>query len=114
MPLFNFFGWWDSYLSAALYSGNTLVARVHISDAVVEKLPPAVREKHHYFNQLSVTDWALAELNVPPYPARRVYRGIARRLAALDPAADAVSLVFDGRPNWRTGERATTSEKIAP
>lgn len=40
MPLFSFWGLWDRYLSAALYSGNTLDANLEVSDAVREMPPP--------------------------------------------------------------------------
>lgn len=114
MPLFSFFGWWDSYLSAALYSGNTLKARIEVGDAVAKKLPAEVRENHLYGSRVSLSNWSIEELNVPPYPARRVYRAIARRLAALDNSPDAVTLDVEERPDRRTGERAVTREEIGP
>ena len=112
MPLFSFFGWWDAYLSAALYSGNTLLPRIYVSDTIEERLPPEVRANHLVGLEVNVAGWSIEELNVPPYPARRVYRGIARRLAALGDSRDEVTLDVQERPNWRTGERTTTREDL--
>jgi len=110
MPLFNFFGYWDSYLSAALYSGNTLDARVYLnSDDIIEKLPPEVRAKHLSGNELDLFGWAIDEMNVPPYPARRVYRGIA---LALSHSSSDVTLEIDERPDWQTGKRERTPERL--
>jgi len=47
--------------------------------------------------------WSIDELNVPEYPARRVYRGIARRLSRLP---GDVILDIEERPHWQTGETA--------
>jgi hypothetical protein len=114
MPAFNFWGLWDSYLSAALYSGNTPNARIVLDDEAAERLPPGVREKHVWGGELDLFGWAIDELNVPPYSAPRVYRGIARRLAAPGDPPCGVVLEVSGRPDWRTGERATTTVDLGP
>ncbi|HZI17999.1 MAG TPA: hypothetical protein VEY09_05320 [Pyrinomonadaceae bacterium] len=110
MPVFSFFGAWDSYLSAALYSGNVSVAAVHVSESVKERLPHGVRRHVRPGRAgeglvISPGRWSLAELNVPAYPERRVFVGVARRVCAyaLDPAD--VRLVIHGRPHWRNGSR---------
>ena len=133
MPLFNFFDCWDSYLSAALYSGNTPDARIFINQEVLDRLPDDVRQ-HVYERQPSADDpepdcpyevnvlsWSLAEMNVPPYPAERVFRALARRLAQwpasaaissqpggaadTEPGATRVVLELRGRADWWTGNR---------
>lgn len=43
MPLFSFVGWWDSYLSFSLYSGNVAEANIFVSEAVKNELPAYVR-----------------------------------------------------------------------
>ncbi|MBN9518289.1 hypothetical protein J0H58_07180 [bacterium] len=110
MPALNFVGYWDSYLSACLYSGNTPRARITLGDAAAAALPHEVREKYTSDGVVDLPGWALDELNVPPYPARRVFRGIASRLG--DPAD--VTLVTLDRPHWRTGERAEIEEVLGP
>ncbi len=108
MPALSFVGYWDSYLSACLYSGNTPRARITLGDDTAAALPDVVREKYTAAGVMDLSGWAFDELNVPPYPARRVFRGIARRLG--DPAD--VELVTLDRPHWRTGERAEIGEAL--
>jgi hypothetical protein len=112
MPLFSFFGWWDAYLSAALYSGNTMHGYVLLNDRIAEKLPEGVREQHLSGNKIDLFNWAMAEMNVPAYPARRVFRGIGRQLAALDDSPDGVVVEIEERPDWLTGKRDTSKETV--
>ena len=107
MPAFSLVGWWDPYLSAALYSGNTPQARLTLTDAAAAALPAGVREKHLSDGELDLPGWAMDELNVPGYPARRVFRGVARRLGGPPD----VTLTTLDRPNWRTGERQEIAER---
>jgi hypothetical protein len=109
MPLFNFFGYWDAYLSAALYSNNTLEGNIKVGDTLAEELPPAVRDKYLAWNGADLMEWSMDEMNVPPYPARRVYRGIALRLSR---SPGDVTLDISECPDWRTGKRETTREKL--
>ena len=44
MPLFNFFGLWDSYLSASLYSSNIKDATVYVSKTAKDKVPETIRD----------------------------------------------------------------------
>src|SRR5262249_51198211 len=122
MPVLNFFDCWDSYLSAALYSGNTLNAEVHLSEEVKGKLPEEVQRNyvrlreeerwdaamHRRPYKVNFFDWATSELNVPCYPARRVYRQLARKLALLGESAEDVVLMIEERPDWQTGKRKAT------
>ena len=91
MPLFNFFDRWDAYLSAALYSNNTIGGQVHVSEQVKARLPIDVldhlwvrpadgvdAEVQRRPYALDFTDWCMAELNVPPYPARDACTGVWR------------------------------------
>lgn len=84
MPLLSLFGLWEPYLSGALYSGNTARGEVRVSGAVAERLPPRVRQKLKPDGlggtTLDINHWSYAELNVPPFPSERVYRGAAGRL----------------------------------
>jgi hypothetical protein len=132
MPLFNFFEWWDSYLSVALYSGVTPTARVYISQDVYDRLPPEVTTAYVRWRwdatpddpcpyEVDFFNWAVGEMNVPSYPAERVWRGFARRLgewpektAATSPEntpptedrpAVRVILILRGRADWQTGDR---------
>lgn len=110
IPALSFVGWWDPYLSMALYSGNTPKAQVTLDDTALDALPPDVRERFVTFGELDLQGWAIDELNVPGYPARRVFRGIARRLGG----PEHVRLVTHDRPDWRTGAREEIVEELGP
>jgi uncharacterized membrane protein YphA (DoxX/SURF4 family) len=101
MPLLSFFGWWDSYLSASLYSGNVAQANVLMSRKVKDQLPPAIQKyaKEHAPNTyvLVIRDWAVGELNVMPYPAERAYRGIGREICRYSQNSPDVVLVVRDR-----------------
>ena len=85
MPLFNFFERWDTYLSAALFSGNEPSARVYISQRVYDRLWPEVTTAYVTLRVDAASDdpcpyevdflrWAMDEMNVPYYPAERVWQ----------------------------------------
>lgn len=70
LPVLSFSGFWPKHLSAALYSGNKVRGYVYLSDQITASLPIKVQAKSNKFdNRLSVTNWAMGELNVAMYPA---------------------------------------------
>jgi len=77
LPALSFFGLWPSDLSLALYTANLTRANVQVSEQVKQKdLPPFVQRyvkpvQGHL--QLSVRDWSLGEMNVPPYAEMQSY-----------------------------------------
>jgi hypothetical protein len=82
LPLLSFCNRWDSYLSAALYSGNLTEAQIYLSDAGRAAVRPALRRLAVHTspntNVLNIQRWAIEDLNVMPYPETRVYKEIAR------------------------------------
>ncbi|HEX7176216.1 MAG TPA: MauE/DoxX family redox-associated membrane protein [Pyrinomonadaceae bacterium] len=108
MPLLGLFGLWDSYLSAALYSGNTHYAAIYVSDSLRERLPPKARGVVRLArgrNMLNIGNWSYAELNVPPYPEPRVYREAGRTVCRLAETPTDAVLEIHGRPNPLDGRR---------
>ncbi len=100
MPLFSFFGWWDSYLSASLYSANAPEARIIVRRNIRDRLPGRVKNYTQPLPDglygLDVGKWALEELNVPPYPAMRVYRAVGAEVCQYaDNSPDVVLLMRD-------------------
>jgi hypothetical protein len=91
-PFLSFFNYWDSYLSAALYSGNLTEAQIYTTDAGKASLPAAIRSRLVHTssdtNVLNIQRWAIEDLNVTPYPETRVYRRIAKDVCSQlrDPA----------------------------
>lgn len=110
MPLFSFFGLWDSYLSASLYSGNTKSATVYVDDEVKNELPetvrdPALKGRANNANVLSISDWSWEELNVPIYPESRVFKNVARHVCAYTQPPAKTILVIRGKPAIVEGSR---------
>ena len=80
VPILSFAGYWDNYLSSSLYSGN--LKNITICMDSVEcnsKLQPYIEEggkagmcTGNY--KIKVYDWAMDEINVPPYPEGWYYK----------------------------------------
>ncbi len=102
-PGLNFFGYWDAYLSSSLYSGKTLYGYVEVGAQVREQLPPGargyVRVRGDGQAFVDVTRWSYGELNVPPYPAQRIYQNVARRICAHATRPSEVVLEIHGETN---------------
>lgn len=114
LPGLNFWNLWDSYLSANLYSGTTLDANLYVTDEVRQRLPEAV-QPHIQMDitgqyRVDVFGWSIQELNVPPYPERRIYRHIARTIATFAEEPGDVILVIQERPDRQSGVRQETRE----
>ncbi|HEY1731503.1 MAG TPA: DoxX family protein [Terriglobales bacterium] len=110
MPFFSFFGWWDSYPSWSLYSGNVDGASLFCSDAVAKQLPGYLRQYITHVssnnNRLSVRDWTMGELNVPGYPESRVYRRIGGEVCRLADNSPEIAMYIQQKSTWLgAGER---------
>lgn len=117
LPVLSFWGWWDMYLSGALYSGNTPVAVLRVDQRVYEKLPETVKRQvfttRNSEQMLPVFEWSMAELNVPPYPERRVFRQLARQVCKLAEDKSDVELVVKERPAILDGSYQVTRTSCA-
>ena len=84
LPLLSFINLWDSYLSAALYSGNLNEAIIYVSDAGERSLPKSINSYLVHTsantNVLNLQRWAIEDLNVTPYPETRLFRSIGREI----------------------------------
>ena len=102
MPLFNFFGLWDAYLSSSLYSGASKRAYVLEWDG-------------SEWQCTRIGDLAESELNASAYPEECVFENVfakrwceveseeaSRRVQTGDPEP---ALRVDGRPSILGGER---------
>lgn len=98
LPALNSLGLWDDNLSDALYSGRSRQAFLLLSETGAARLPPGARpyvQRRPDRIGVDVDRWALAELNVPPYPEVRAFQTLARRLGVPSPD---LKLVVTGRP----------------
>jgi len=97
LPALSFFGWWDSYLSASLYSANVPVGNIFVGETVKGELPKPVQRYVQNLagvgNVVRIQDWALGELNVPPYPAVRAYRRIGGEVCRYSNNSPDVTLI---------------------
>jgi hypothetical protein len=108
LPALSFINLWDSYLSAALYSGNTRQAVIYVTPAVINLLPPTTcrhiwQSTEPFF--LDVNRWAFGELNVPVYPEARVYRTVAEEICRYAKNDSGVRLRIKSRPDPFSGRR---------
>lgn len=112
LPALSFWGWWDMNLSGALYSGGTAVAVVRVDGIAPEKLTEAARrqvfETKRGERMLPLFEWAMAELNVPPYPEPRVFRQAARELCESAEDKSGVELIVRGKPAVLDGSYEVT------
>jgi len=108
MPAFSLLDRWDSYLSAALYSGNTTQAVIYVSPGVMARLPASIRPHVWQSTQpffLDINRWSYGELDVPVYPEPRIYRKVAERICSYTGDSPDVRLRIKGKPNPLTGAR---------
>ena len=104
LPFLSFFGLWDSYLSASLYSANVPEARVVFRGDVAKQLPKPVMSyvkplpAATYMLDLGV--WSMGELNVPPYPAMRVYRALGAAVCRYSDNSPDVMLLMRDKDTW--------------
>lgn len=102
LPLLSFVNLWDSYMSAALYSGNIDEAEIYMNDRGRNTVPNTISAHLVHTsddtNVLNVQHWAIEDLNVMPYPEVRVYKKIAKDVCLhLGNPADLVLLVREQR-----------------
>lgn len=108
LPVLSFWGWWDMYLSGALYSGRTAAAVVRVGPRVYEKLPATARWQVFTTKSgeqmLPLFEWSMAELNVPPYPEARLYKQVTREICKSADDPGQVELIIRGRPALLDGK----------
>ena len=109
LPLLSFFGGWESFLSSSLYSGNIQRATIIVDGEVAKLLPTDVQDELRPAPEgrasLSISDWALSDLNVPPYPEPRVFRMIAERVCGYADGVGRVELIIVDTPGVFSGDR---------
>lgn len=103
LPILNFFGYWDSFLSGAYYSGNTEISAIYINDEVFEKLPPTAKAsvfqtKISNKKILPPFEWSIADTNAPVYLEERVFRQITLEICKLTTDKNQVELIIRKRP----------------
>jgi hypothetical protein len=112
MPIFNFFGYWDSNLSGMLYSG-TISKMTYYSQQSNElvnsrKREDFIKEKEINTEKKPKTDilyWAYQDINVFGYPEPRYYKRIAKHLCITSKKkSDVIEIIIK--------EKFTAKQKI--
>ncbi len=105
LPLTHLLGFWDTYLSSSLYSGQSKHLNICV-DTVAAKLPQQLSPfilktatTNYCKNgaQICITRWSMDELMVPCYPETRVYKKLADRLRKEYPNAKFHFIVYTSR-----------------
>ncbi len=99
LPALSFIGWWDYYLSFNLYTGATPKMIICIGDSTeARNLMPyqskKISAKCKGVVSVNIQNWAFAEMRVPPYPEKRVYRIIEKKLQQQYPLAGIQTVVY--------------------
>jgi hypothetical protein len=106
-PAFSFAGWWDLYLSGALYAGNAPVGVVRINDQVRAQISEIAKEQIFTSSRsqlmLPLPQWSEVELNVPPYPEVRAYRQLTLQICTMTNNSEGIELIIKSRPYLRDG-----------
>jgi hypothetical protein len=122
LPLLSYYGWWDSYLSFSVYSGNTARADIILSPAMKERLPASLQSFAHPLGRTNQSgyhgpfrfdfrNWGEAEVKVPPLPEPRSYLALARYLAPYAERPDDLRLILVPRFGSNAVYRASDLSK---
>ena len=89
LPVLNFWGYWDNYLSFNLYSGKPHAFYIAVADNELSKIDRRLSESFLTIKGMrggkiiDVNKWAMNELNVPFYPETRTLKKIAAPFCKL-------------------------------
>lgn len=111
LPFAGLFGLWDSYLSFALYSGNTYDALLLVDSTDLRSMPPSMRRSMRADGTLDPFNWSLDDLHTSLYPEKRVLISIGRALARRAEKGD-VYLRYTKPPDRFTGARAAENYRF--
>jgi hypothetical protein len=111
-PVFNFWGYWDHYLSFSLYSNKPPTFYIAIEENEIHKIDKRFQQ---YFvvipglqggQLIDIDKWALSELNVPFYPQHRLFKKMSHRFCNLNIDEDNILFIeasyLNGQPLYKT------------
>lgn len=91
LPALSFLGWWDSYLSSSLYSGNEISLAICNDKNDMRaglKIFVSKNDRHQLCpggQVITLHHWAFKEMNVPPYPQLWYYKKFKKQWEKLNP-----------------------------
>lgn len=100
LPALNFIGFWDDYLSSAMYSGKLHEMVICVGDTskcrpLQRFCMPDQRRFCNGGNYINLQYWSMSETKMAPYPEVRVYRQIAEKLEKQYPEASFSFIYFN-------------------
>ncbi|MEZ4104638.1 MAG: DUF393 domain-containing protein [Candidatus Paceibacterota bacterium] len=106
MPIGNYFGLVDHYLSWSLYSGRVPTAELKASKDTINDLAPTAELDNR--EKLPFPTWTITTMNLVPYPQERVFLNIFHKLCKKyqDPE---ISMVITTRPFFESHKRLETN-----
>ncbi len=118
LPALSLVGRWDSYLSFAVYSGNTDRGILSYRASFERCLPPLLQVHARRdpvadavaLHELDISTWSMRALAVPSYPEGRIFRAITRDLCRCAIDADSLLLTLRARETWLAPARYTTHD----
>jgi hypothetical protein len=111
-PLFERAGYWDHWLSWALYAPHSSRVDVDIHRSALEPLDKSLRhaleadDDQDGWQRLSLSRWSLESLGVPIYPQARYQLGLTREIARRHQLGDAVRVKIRGPADRWSGRRS--------
>lgn len=101
LPALSFYGLWDKYLSFALYASNGHLGEIEVSSS--EELSPLLSSlsvRKEGVLRFSIKEWAFSELNVPPYPEKRIQLAIFADVCRKLTFPESARLIVGRSPEW--------------
>lgn len=84
LPVLSLVGWWPSYLSMSLYSGNTTKASIVFDQQLFANIPQQLQSLalagQDSKKKIPLVDWSFTTLNIPPFPEQAALRDAAEQL----------------------------------
>ncbi len=104
LPVLNNVNRWDSALSFNVYTGNVnyaeIVMRLDVVDQLPAELVPFVSVYPEFkIAVLKLNAWTLSEFNANPYPEKRIFKAVLRKVCAYLPD-DSAWLFFREKSSW--------------
>jgi hypothetical protein len=103
-PLLNVIGYWDNYLSFALYSDKLNSYYIAIEQNELAKIDKRLAKYFADVKGLSggqlidLNKWSLAELNVPFNPEKRIFKKVASSFCKLQISNEKLIFIECGQP----------------
>lgn len=106
MPVGNYFGLVDHYLSWSLYSGHVPTASISATSKTISILSPTSELKNS--NTLPILTWTMDTMNLVPYPEERVFFNVFNSICQKhdDPS---LLLIITTRPIFESTKTTKTT-----